>query len=45
MRFKRESIVQIFNMIPKNIQNCLKKVICLRYDEEPPYDWILQCLE
>ena len=31
-------------MIPESLKKCLKRVMCLRFDEDPPYDFILECL-
>ena len=32
-------------MIPQSLQVCLKKVATVRFDQEPPYDYILNCLQ
>jgi len=31
-------------MIPIDLNECLKKILCLKFNEEPPYDYILYCL-
>ena len=32
-------------MIPNDLYDCLKKVLCLKFDQEPPYDYILENLQ
>ena len=44
-RFKTTLVRKLFKMVPPDLVGCLKKVLCLRYDEEPPYDYLLACLE
>jgi len=31
-------------MVPMELQECLKKVLMLNFDQEPPYDFIQQSL-
>ena len=43
-RLKRYYSRELFTKIPENLQVCLKRVMCIKFNEEPPYDQILQCL-
>ena len=44
-RLQKNYTRQLFTMVPKEFQDCLKKVLMLNFDEEPPYDYILNCLQ
>ena len=44
-RLKKTYTRQLFKMIPNEMRDCLKKVFMMRFDEEPPYDEILKCLQ
>jgi len=35
---------QLVAITPKSMRNCVKRVLGLGYEEEPPYDYILECL-
>ena len=43
-RLKKQFSRQLFKMIPIDLHECLKKILCLKFNEEPPYDYILYCL-
>ena len=32
-------------MIPLDLQKCLQKVMNIKFDQEPPYEYILDCLQ
>ena len=34
----------LFEMTPEGLKDCLLKALCTKFDEEPPYDDILDCL-
>ena len=42
-RLKRHYSCQLFKMVPNNLQECLKSVLCLKYEDTPNYDHILNC--
>ena len=44
-RLKKKYTRQLFKMIPSEMCDCLKKVFMMGFDEEPPYDEILKCLQ
>jgi hypothetical protein len=31
-------------MIPRSLREMLKKILTLQFDEEPPYDWVIEKL-
>lgn len=35
---------QLFDMVPVEMRLCLMKTLCLKFDQEPPYDLILESL-
>ena len=43
-RMKKQYSLQLFKMVPKDMHDCLKQVLCLKFEMEPPYDYILHCL-
>lgn len=44
-RLKKKYTLELFKTLPQDLHNCLKRVLCLKFDGEPPYDHILQCLD
>jgi len=40
-RLQKQFTRQLFKMIPVDLHECLKKILCLKFHEEPPYDFIL----
>jgi len=36
---------KLLAITPISMKNCLKRVLALTYEEEPPYDYILECLQ
>jgi len=44
-RLQKQYTRQLFMMIPIDLHECLKKILCLKFHEEPPYDYILKSLQ
>ena len=44
-RLQKKYTRKLFQMIPNDLYDCLKKVLCLKFDQEPPYDYILKNLQ
>ena len=44
-RLQKTYTRQLFSMVPRDLHNCLKKVLMLAFDQEPPYDYILDQLQ
>ena len=44
-RMQKTYTRQLFTMIPQDLHTCLKRVLMLQFDEEPPYDDILNTLQ
>ena len=44
-RLQKQYTHQLFKMIPVDLHNCLKKVITMRFTDEPPYERIDKCLQ
>ena len=43
-RLRKKYSTELVSMIPESLKKCLKRVMCLRFDEDPPYDFILESL-
>eukprot|EP00353_Schmidingerella_taraikaensis_P010003 CAMPEP_0185569004 /NCGR_PEP_ID=MMETSP0434-20130131/1771_1 /TAXON_ID=626734 ORGANISM="Favella taraikaensis, Strain Fe Narragansett Bay" /NCGR_SAMPLE_ID=MMETSP0434 /ASSEMBLY_ACC=CAM_ASM_000379 /LENGTH=396 /DNA_ID=CAMNT_0028183663 /DNA_START=258 /DNA_END=1450 /DNA_ORIENTATION=+ len=44
-RLKKKYSVRLLQMVPAHLQPICKRVLCLNFEEEPPYDAILKCLQ
>ena len=44
-RLQKTYTRQLFSMIPQDLNMCLKRVLMLAFDQEPPYDYILSSLQ
>ena len=44
-RLKPAYTMQFMQMVPPELQECAKRLLCLQFDEEPPYDYFIECLQ
>ena len=43
-RLKRKYTEQLIKMLPKDMHDCLRQVLQLGFETEPPYEYVLCCL-
>jgi DNA topoisomerase VI subunit B len=41
-RQKLEYTKELFNIVPKPLKNMVKSILTLEFEEEPPYDYIIE---
>lgn len=44
-RLLKQYTRELFKMLPLDLHDSLKKVLCMRFDQEPPYEQIIDGLE
>ena len=44
-RLQKKYTYKLFEMVPSDLKDCLKKVLTLSFNEKPPYDYIIECLK
>ena len=43
-RQQRDYYIKLYKMMPRSLKKCYERIMCIAYNEEPPYDYIISSL-